>query len=50
MMVMMGDDGDDGDDATPTTAAPVEDVTEGNVCIGDACDEPTGEDEEGPNP
>ena len=48
--VAVGDDGDDGDDATPTTAAPVEDVTEGNVCIGDACDEPTGEDEEGPQP
>ena len=43
-----GDDGDDGD--TPsTTAAPVEDVTEGNVCVGDACDEPTGDDE-GPQP
>ena len=48
--VAVGDDGDDGDDATPTTAAPVEDVTEGNVCIGDACDEQTGEDEEGPQP
>ena len=44
-----GDDGDDGD--TPsTTAAPVEDVTEGNVCVGEACDEPTGGDEGGPEP
>ncbi len=44
-----GDDGDDGD-APTTTAAPVENVTEGNVCIGDACDEPTGEDEAAPEP
>ena len=43
--VAVGDDGDDGGDATPTTAAPVEDITEGNVCIGDACD-----DDEAPQP
>lgn len=50
--VAVGDDGDTGDDgdAPSTTAAPVEDVTEGNVCIGDACDEPTGEDEAAPEP
>lgn len=45
-----GGAGDGGGDGPATTAAPVEDVIEGNVCIGDACDEPVVEDEQGPQP
>lgn len=46
-----GDTGSDtgdtaGGDAPTTTAAPVEDAAEGNVCIGDACDEATVTNEE----